>query len=134
LKQLVTLVLIVSGLIAVAATPAKASYSQCISGYVCGWTQYDGGGEYVLNPPIYRSPGTCYNLLASDNDKINSIYNHLTNGHGIQGYNDRNCTGGRIFTSCCGDNPIPAGRATNVQAGPVIDSRNRLSSIWFNNG
>lgn len=110
------------------------SYTQCTSGYVCGWTQYNGAGEYVLNPPIYRSPGTCYNLPSSDDNRINSIYNHLGNGHHVQGYVDRNCTGTHIFTDCCGSSPVPAGAQTNVQAGPVIDSRNKMSSIFFNTG
>jgi hypothetical protein len=79
-----------AGLTLAAATPAHAAYSDCVSDYVC---VFDGTGGSSLLVTVFRSPGTCYNLPGSANDKADSFYNHLSNHHAVQFYDSANCTG-----------------------------------------
>lgn len=132
MKKLITRLLVVftfAGTIAVvAAVPAQAAWSDCPSMYVCLFDNIDGGG-----PPlniVYRSPGTCYNLT-SNNDRADSVFNDLGNGHGVQVYRDAGCTGGVLKTANYGIDPIPALHHSWFYA---LSDRNEASSIFFNNG
>ncbi len=129
------------GLVAVSATPASAdvipkSTSQCSFGTVC---LYDGINYVTLIVSHYGAPGTCFNVPASANDKAESFYNHLGDGHHVQFYQDAGCTGhlmcSDIIDSC---GPYPDGRAddfaTFLSRHNGYTSANRTSSIFYNNG
>ena len=117
--------------VAVTSAPAQAYWSDCPSQYVCAFPNSNGGGAPLF--AIYRSPGTCYSLDAADNDQADSFRVRLTNGKAVQAYKDVNCTGTRLILNCCSDGPFPAGTMSNFSSGPIVDNRNKLSSVFFNN-
>ncbi|HSJ75804.1 MAG TPA: peptidase inhibitor family I36 protein [Gemmatimonadales bacterium] len=124
-----------AGLAVAVEAPAQAAYSDCLSDYVCA---FDGTGGSGLLVTVFRSPGTCYNLPGSANDKADSFYNHLSNHHAVQFYDGSNCTGHLMHRAGSGGGPGPfaAGTMDNFYdaMGTFHHDRNILSSIFFNTG
>jgi hypothetical protein len=117
---------------------AQASWSDCPFQFVC---LYDGNSSSArLGLPFVKNPGVCYNLPSNQADKADSVVNRVdgstrtNHANHIQVYRDVNCTGLINITTTYGPNPIPSPGSTNFSAGPIIDERNRASSVFFNTG
>lgn len=82
-RAVVALILCVTGLVGVGASPAEASIGQCNSGYWCYW----GSAEYT---------GTFYSFSGSGNTgtiTVRSFYNNGATGRGVKWYSGTNYSG-----------------------------------------
>lgn len=133
ITRLATVAVLAGGGVAVAASPAMASYAQCPSDYMCLYNGANGLG--TPTDIVYVSPGTCYTItIAAANNTADSIFNDLSNGHHVTAYDGSACNGQLLFTTSYGSSPIPALHHTNFVPGiGPSDYRNRASSIFFNN-
>ena len=134
---------ILATLIMVTGTPVPAhadvkpmSLSNCAFGTVCLFDGINYAGFLVGH---YGAPGTCWNVPATVNDRAESFYNHLGDGHHVQFYQDAGCTGHLMCSDIidtCG--PYPDGRAddfaTFLSRHNGYTSANRTSSIFYNTG
>jgi hypothetical protein len=80
-------------LTAVTASPASAGIEKCNLGYFCVWagTGYTGTFIYAggsLNTSNYANSGL--------NDMVSSLYNHGSNGQGVNVYVDANYRGSSL--------------------------------------
>lgn len=135
LPAVLALVAMLTGVGAQTVTPARTvAYSNCPAGFVCLWDDPNAFGNPTII--VFRNPGLCYSVPSGFNDRADSFYNHLTNGHHVQFYRDHPCTGLllRQTNNNRSGGPFPPGTMDNFIAARGINHRNQLTSIWFNNG
>lgn len=126
---------VVLAFLGLAATPAQAAYSECDWGTVCVWTGTDGGGT------IYRLRGVagqCINMVGGGVNSVESYANRREGNvsHHVQFYDDFNCTGILLHVAYWHGGPIPSGAEGNFAVFRTSrgSHRDRLNSVWFNNG
>jgi hypothetical protein len=140
MKQLIARLLVpllgLVGIVILTPAAAQASYSDSFPGYVYLWDDPNGAGQPAL--AVFRSPGLCYNVPTFFNDRADSFKNYLSNGHHVQFYRDRDCTGGALHqtNNNRSSGPFPSSPPTqdNFISARGINDRNKLTSIFFNNG
>lgn len=124
------------------ATPAHAAtgYDRCEEwGWVCIFTGLDGGGTmYILRGVA----GQCINMVGGGVNSADSFFNKRAGNtsHHVQFYDQFNCTGQELgikpWTTL---GPFPSGTKANftlynLGACCTRNHRNKLNSVWFNNG
>ena len=137
MKRIMTAMAIVLALVGVqlmTQSPALANYDNCPTGLVCLYDGPDGTGTLLFHE--WHSPGTCWNLASSVNDRADSFYVRLGGGKHAQFYWDANCAGHRLH-----DVNLSSGPFANRASESFIYSntrghwdRNRATSVFYNAG
>lgn len=125
---------VIIGMQFAAPSPAHAGYNDCITpNLVCLWEGTGGNGNQWS---WYANPGTCVTMESFLRNKMESFYNSLNNGKHVQFYDLPNCTGAELKRNGGGIGgtfgPFPVGTQDSFCG--VCNHRNRVDSIWFNNG
>lgn len=113
------------------ATPASAAYS-CAYPRACIYDGLNGSGTRWS---FTGAPGQCVNVTtqANANDKAESYYNNHTQH--VSFYENLNCQGHRMQSPL---QPVAPNSGNNIPyiclEQPVIECRNKLTSIFFHNG
>jgi hypothetical protein len=135
---------VLTGVGAVAASPALAAYDNCTFGYVC---MYNSNGGEGTRHSYAGVSGHCTNINDVPNT-ANSFYNRRDDGKHVQFYSGRDCKGTLLCKqsiavleceSGVSDGPHAAGTAATFLEAPRRGGgcwchRNNAESIFFNNG
>jgi hypothetical protein len=134
-KRIVVFAVTLLAMLGLAASPAHASYADCDWGTVCLWTGTDGTGT------IYRLRGVagqCINMVGGGVNSADSYANRREGNisHHVQFYDDFGCTGILLQVAHFDGGPIPSGAEGNFTVFRTSRGthRNRVNSVWFNNG
>ena len=126
------------GLTVAVQSPAQAltGYDRCEGwGLVCVFTEVNGGGT------IYRlvgTPGQCIDMVGGGVNSADSYANRRAGNisHHIQFYDNFGCSGTLLKVAYYGGGPIPSGAEGNFAVFRTSRGthRDRVNSVWFNNG
>lgn len=105
--------------VAIAATPASASYSECLANEACLFDGHNGADPLLIYYTSGWAHSGCQNLPPSINDRTSSAINRFPSGDTISFYQNINCGGGHF--------DLPAGQAVDLGA----FSDNQASSLYF---